>query len=222
MYLSSIPVETGNDPTRPRPGRVWVSNPYRIHQRLCMAFDHIEGEERVLFRVEGPVATRQGMRPRILVQSLNQPDWDSAFRNAPFLVAGADAQCPTGEIAYKPYEPHFEAGDRCRYLLHANPTVKKDGRRHGIVDRAGQLDWLKRKAAAGGFACEQVEVESQRWQYSRRSWQRDLNRHVHFAVTFSGILRVTDSEKFAEAVAAGIGPAKAYGFGLLSVAPAPA
>ena len=36
---------------------------------------------------------------------------------------------------------------------------------------------------------------------------------------FDGILEVTDPAAFAATIAAGIGPAKAFGFGLLSVAP---
>ena len=39
-------------------------------------------------------------------------------------------------------------------------------------------------------------------------------------LTFEGILEVTDPERFAATVRAGIGPAKAYGYGLLSLAPA--
>lgn len=40
------------------------------------------------------------------------------------------------------------------------------------------------------------------------------------AVLFEGRLRVTDADLFRAALASGIGPAKAYGFGLLSIAPA--
>ena len=39
-------------------------------------------------------------------------------------------------------------------------------------------------------------------------------------VTFEGVLEVTDPERFAATVRSGIGPAKAYGYGLLSLAPA--
>jgi CRISPR system Cascade subunit CasE len=39
-------------------------------------------------------------------------------------------------------------------------------------------------------------------------------------VVFEGRLRVTDAEAFRRALAAGIGSGKAFGFGLLSVAPA--
>lgn len=39
-------------------------------------------------------------------------------------------------------------------------------------------------------------------------------------ILYEGILEVADPERFATAVRQGIGPAKAYGYGLLSVAPA--
>jgi CRISPR system Cascade subunit CasE len=37
-------------------------------------------------------------------------------------------------------------------------------------------------------------------------------------VEFDGVLKVTDSEAFGRALSSGIGPAKGFGFGLLSVA----
>lgn len=40
-----------------------------------------------------------------------------------------------------------------------------------------------------------------------------------YSVRFDGVLTVTDPDTFRQTVAAGIGPAKAFGFGLLSVAP---
>jgi len=44
-------------------------------------------------------------------------------------------------------------------------------------------------------------------------------RGVHSAVDFQGVLQVTDGPKFRETFARGIGPAKAFGFGLLVLAP---
>lgn len=43
---------------------------------------------------------------------------------------------------------------------------------------------------------------------------------THLAVTFDGLLRVRDTNAFLETLVRGIGSGKAYGFGLLSVAPA--
>ncbi|MEM0963873.1 MAG: type I-E CRISPR-associated protein Cas6/Cse3/CasE, partial [Bacteroidota bacterium] len=40
----------------------------------------------------------------------------------------------------------------------------------------------------------------------------------HVGVRFDGELRVIDPDRLAVAVASGIGPAKAFGFGLLSLA----
>jgi CRISPR system Cascade subunit CasE len=41
---------------------------------------------------------------------------------------------------------------------------------------------------------------------------------VHQAVTFDGLLRVTDPEALLAALAGGIGSGKGFGFGLLSLA----
>lgn len=38
MYLSNLLIDVGANPDRPRPGRLWLRNVYRVHQRLCMAF----------------------------------------------------------------------------------------------------------------------------------------------------------------------------------------
>ena len=38
VYLSRLMIDIGNDPTRERPGRLWLRNLYHVHQRLCMAF----------------------------------------------------------------------------------------------------------------------------------------------------------------------------------------
>ena len=38
MFLSCLLIDIGINPDRPRPGRLWLRNLYRVHQRLCMAF----------------------------------------------------------------------------------------------------------------------------------------------------------------------------------------
>lgn len=38
MWISALMIDTGTNPDRPRPGRLWLRNAYRVHQRLCMAF----------------------------------------------------------------------------------------------------------------------------------------------------------------------------------------
>jgi len=38
MYLSCLLINVGDNPDRPRPGRLWLRNRYHVHQRLAMAF----------------------------------------------------------------------------------------------------------------------------------------------------------------------------------------
>jgi CRISPR system Cascade subunit CasE len=250
MFLSSIPVETGNNPNRLWPGKRWVINPYRVHQRLWMAFDG-QRDERFLFRLEGPIMTARGLRPRLLVQSVTEPNWDAAFRNAPFLVVKED-------VGVRPYDPRFRAGQSCRFVLRANPTrrlgkstaaaltgdnkPKSAQPRLGITDPGQQVEWLRRKGNAAGFSPTEVQVLTAGRKHVFRGKQPveltdqsgnpkldeegnpllglvDPPRQIHLAAVFGGQLEVTDPALFLQALRSGIGPAKAFGFGLLSVAP---
>ena len=55
----------------------------------------------------------------------------------------------------------------------------------------------------------------------REYFEKQGLRGLHSAVEFQGVLNVTDPAKFHETFARGIGPAKAFGFGLLVIAPTP-
>ena len=221
LYLSRLTVNAGGDPNRPRPGRMWISNPYRVHQRLCMAFpdgppaDECRTRDRphsLLFRIEdGPVL-------RVLAQSTTAPDWKAAFDSADFLLAAPP------EI--KSFEIDFHPGDRFRFLVRVNPTIKRkcpdrsNGVRIAIRDHEARKTWFRRKAADAAFEPEwdALRVVSRGDQVSRRSKMKDRKPHTHHAVDFTGFLRVREPEIFLEALLSGIGSAKAYGFGLLSLA----
>lgn len=221
LHFSRLTVNAGGDPNRPRPGRMWISNPYRVHQRVCMAFPHAAAPEAqaprgprhsVLFRIEdGPIL-------RVLVQSSAPPQWMAAFENADFLLA---ASPETNSI-----DADFEPGDRFRFMLRANPTVKRkrpgkaNGARVPLVDTEAQQAWLRRKADAGGFApdWETLRIAPRGGQVSRRSRMKDKNPHTHYMVDYAGVLSVREPAAFKHALLAGVGPAKAYGCGLLSLA----
>ncbi len=226
MYLSLLIVNAGGDPNRPRPGRRWVANSYRVHQRLCMAFPEahpIGGgtttqkpprseSGSVLFRIEG----QNPQRPRVLVQSPDRPDWARCFGNAPFLLAEPPQ--------IRQFEPAFRKADRFQFYLRANPTAKKkveekkNGRRVGLVSEEQQIAWFHRKAANAGFSPVLIRLLAARLRTSRRSKQIDPNPHTHLAADYTGILQVNDPTRFRNALIVGIGSAKAYGFGLLSLA----
>ena len=252
MYLSQLLVNVGENPDRPRPGRLWLRNPYRVHQRLCMAFPSTERRRRdrdflqpydpadfgakhvhddrsgrtgFLFRVD----PTPGGNPVILVQSACPPDWEYAFYNAQYLLA---APPQTTE-----FEPQFNPGQQLRFRLRVNPTVKKKrpGRKNGArvgVPRTGLVDWLSRKGSQGGFKLVSKEDDPERdprWQlgtglvqaWKCRSDDDEPSEKMSFvSATIDGILEVIEPSLLVSTVNAGVGPAKAFGFGLLSLAPA--
>jgi len=269
MYLSCLLVDVGDNPDRPRPGRLWLRNLYHVHQRLCMAFPsdprrerdpdflapyapddfpeqrHLadkkktEVEPEVLKQVHSPRNTDAGFvfridpgpagRAVILVQSAGEPDWDYAFHNAGYLLAAPPQK--------KPFDPSFKVGDRLRFRLVANPTrrlskrslganghpvknwANKGGKGMRVPVPADRLsDWLVRQAERGGFSVEEESVGvSPSYVYVNKAREEKAVRLR--SVRYDGTLTVTDPGRLREAIEQGIGPGKAFGFGLLSVAP---
>jgi CRISPR system Cascade subunit CasE len=178
----------------------WVANPYRVHQRLMMA---CEGDPRLLFRIEDAPAGTQ-----ILVQSHVQPDW-RAFSDLPVLA------CPP---EHKMFEPQLRRGQLYRFRLLANPSVKRDGKRHGLLREDEQRQWLTRKLAEAGAEVIGCLASSHGNQFSRKGAQGDVHQQTHLSVLFDGFLRAIDVDALARALEYGVGSAKGYGFGLLSLA----
>jgi len=103
-----------------------------------------------------------------------------------------------------------------------------------LREQALQL-WLERKGEQGGFRVLRVTAIKEGNTYGRQPVKKvteDAEEAVenaekgpktraltHFAVRFEGVLQVTDSATLWETVKQGIGPAKSFGFGLLSLAP---
>jgi CRISPR system Cascade subunit CasE len=171
-----------------------------------------------LYRID----PRAGGSVVILVQSALMPDWDYAFHNAGNLLAARPEA--------KPFNPSFEVGQVLRFRLTANPTktidhksaaegYRKNGRRVRV--RNDQLvEWLTRRAERAGFAVEDGTLAVQPgFVYVNKT--RDDKGQRLFSVRYEGQIRVVDPDCFRKTLFAGIGPAKAFGFGLLSVARLP-
>ena len=108
---------------------------------------------------------------------------------------------PPGEVLK---DGHREA-KRSHDLLGVVPV---DGLPPVRIDRDTPVSGLRPGEAGGAGAGTSVGARPPR---ARLSFE---------GVVFEGILEISDPERFATAVRQGVGPAKAYGSGLLSVAPA--
>ena len=193
-----------------------LANPYELHRSLLSVFPDANdgGPGRVLFRVESRPSSDwyddEPPAPVVLVQSEHAPDWNNSKLDRDYFRE---------RLPSKLLSQQFAVGTSLRFRLRANPTKKLDGKRHGLFHEDAQRAWLKRKAMEFGFDADldRVAVLSEgNSQGTKRNGQRyDI---THFAVRFDGELIVTDAAKFAEALRCGIGSAKGFGFGLLSVA----
>jgi CRISPR system Cascade subunit CasE len=105
------------------------------------------------------------------------------------------------------------------------------GKRVELHREEDRLAWLARRGREqAGFSLEQVRLEpagrdvpGTRGDPAGRIIGNSLrlDRRMTFGTClFEGTLRVTDRDPFIEALARGIGPGKAFGCGLLSIAPA--
>lgn len=186
-----------------------IRDTYDWHQRVWQAFGDRDGLARdFLIRVD-----RKEEAYRVLILSRSaptKPDW-----------------CPSDCFGTKTVPDDYFGRPRYRFSLLANPTKKirsnqagertKNGRRVPITQREELIAWLTRKAEAGGFI---INSDSLRTLPRGREFFHKAGAHgTHTAVEFQGELTVTDSAQFRAAIAAGIGSAKAFGFGLLVIAP---
>lgn len=200
MYLARLQLNQS------RQAILWSSNPYRVHQRLRLAYPR---EPRLLFRIE----TTPAGKTHVLVQSQTPPDW-RAFADFPVLQQPPD---------YKSVDLQLALGGRYRFRLLANPTAKRRdeaGRpvRLSLFKTEEQEAWLRRKLAGAGAELIAATSAPQGLQRSRKSTSKDVGLQTHFAVLFEGVLLARVPETLTTAVHNGLGPAKGYGFGLLSLA----
>lgn len=185
-----------------------LGDPYQLHRTLARAFGDDLPKARLMFRVD-----TDDDRPVIVVQSQIAADWS---------LLPADY----ASHEHKAFQLDLVAAQRLRFRLAARPTKrdKATGKRVTLRTAAEAIEWLQRKGAEAGFSVASCKVGDHRWQDSRQpdteadKRERGKSRAVRY-VLFDGVLVVTDPEKLREAVRNGIGPQKAFGFGLLSLAP---
>ena len=240
LYLSRLSVNP-----RSRQVRSEMAQPYEMHRTLMRAFpDELDGGPgRVLFRLEEDYHLES---PTVLVQSEKKPDWSFLERLQDYLWVEGEMPIVSFKDIMPVYQ-NLHTGQILGFRLRANPTkriAKREdplkGKRVELTRENEQIDWLIRKgkeggkSVPGGFDLLMKEVKDMRGEIRRvprvnvctegkhNGRKTDAaGGHVttHLAVLFEGLLRLTDKNAFLETLIRGIGPGKAFGFGLLSVAP---
>ncbi|GAA1870932.1 type I-E CRISPR-associated protein Cas6/Cse3/CasE [Myceligenerans crystallogenes] len=211
------------DPAQ-RGARRLLGSPQAMHAAVLGGFDHLDDaakqDGRLLWRVDqGPAVTW------LYVVSGAEPRLDGLLEQAG--TPGTQQTRPYGRVLER-----LEAGQRWAFRLRGNPVYSAAnpdggrGRRVAYAGVAGQTEWLLKKAEGTGvwlgkedepdFAVTRRGVA----QFGRRS--DGTQRQVTLAwAQFDGVLEVRDPELLRDAMTGGVGRAKGYGCGLLTLAPVP-
>lgn len=190
--------------------KLWKWDSYDWHQAVWKAFPGRNGDRReFLTRLD----ERAGGFRLLIVAPVEptRPDW-----------------CPPEAWQTKPIPESYFGKTRYAFQLCANPTKKvmklkedgspsKNGKRVPLRKREELVAWIKRKGEQGGFELEMDRLRTIPCGPER--FQKNGTRGTHTAVEFQGVLSVTDPAKFHETFTRGVGSAKAFGFGLLVIAP---
>lgn len=206
MYLTQLRLEP-----RSAQARRDLADPYDMHRTLVRAFvqDETQAPPRFLWRLEPGQVWAQ---PVLLVQSAHAADWSVLTRLPGYLQNDELPQTKAFEAATL-----LRAEARYRFRLVANPTVTRVGKRHGLFGEDAQLAWLHRQGERTGFTVETALVSGS----DQLQGRKGATRVSLLRVCFDGVLRARDIDPLKQALSAGIGPGKAFGCGLLSLARCP-
>jgi CRISPR system Cascade subunit CasE len=203
VYISKLELNE-----RDRSVRHDLSNIHHLHQRIMQAFPDVEQNKvradwDILFRLEPDSNI-------VLVQSGDEvlPDWN---------------RLPNGYLLDRKIVPfvihsdNLQSGKLFHFRLKANPSkrLKETRKTVGLYSQSDQIAWLERQAAARGFQIQMVDVVPTANVFGKKKGNNSPIK-IHTAI-FQGILEVRDADLLLTAVREGIGRAKAYGCGLLSI-----
>lgn len=215
MYLSRIALNPQRKNTMTA-----LASPQKLHAAVESSFPpDSPSNRRNLWRVD-----RLGRDLYLLVLSSRKPDYSHIVEQ--FGWPGSEQSWETK--AYTPLMDRIEVGQQWQFRLRANPvhSVKQPGGSDNQESKRGKVyahvtvqqqeKWLLERAAKFGFSLGEgsflvVQQEVRQFQRQRRPVTLGI-------VTYEGILEVTDRTLFLGALTGGIGRAKAYGCGLLTIA----
>ncbi|AZA12564.1 type I-E CRISPR-associated protein Cas6/Cse3/CasE [Corynebacterium choanae] len=213
MYFSVVELNR-----RRRGTQMLLSSPGKLHGAVMDAFprEAIAGR-RVLWRVD-----HLSDRTLLYVVSPVRPSFEHIQEQAGWQHA------ESWKIrSYQPLLDSLQVGNRYAFRLAANPThtvTFPDGRKKkiGHVTAKQQLQWLLDRAETIGVKFPQLEESVPAVRVIRRDHHQFRKQHHKVTLrtaVFEGALEVCDPDRLRQALTTGIGRGKAYGAGLLTLAP---
>lgn len=214
MYLSRMYLNAHR-----RQARELLANPQKMHAAVLSSFPpntpSESDEGRVLWRID---QTRESTA--LYVVSPTVPSFEHLQDQAGW---SQDQSWRTSD--YSPMLNRVVKGQRFAFRLTANPvhTVTEGGKKRRLahVSSKNQLQWLLERQEQLGMSI--TDADGEPTAISSRSTRLKFNRNGRQVTiqqaTFDGKLEVTSAERLKSALTMGVGKAKGYGCGLLTLAP---
>lgn len=213
MYISRVEINP-----RRRDTMSALVSPEILHAAVMASFPSMEkeGNDRILWRID-----ILGPSTYILVQSNIKPD----FTHIVEQFGWPESDQKWDIVDYERFLSNIKNGDMRRFRIRANPTrsvMQKDGKstrgkvcQHVTVDQ--QLQWIVEKSKKCGFSIEgpglNVDISSRdTLKFKKKNTTVSLA-----AAVFEGTLKIEDAKLFVDTIKSGLGRAKAYGFGMITV-----
>lgn len=216
MYLSRIALNTRRKSTITA-----LASPQKLHSAVESSFPPDLAENcRNLWRID-----RLDSDLYLLVLSNGKPDFSHIVEQ--FGWPSAEQKWETKN--YDHLMDRIEAGQRWQFRLRANPVHSvrqssglqtpeptKRGKVYAHITVQQQEQWLFERAEKYGFNLQKGSFRIV--QQEVRQFLRHRKAVTLGIATFEGVLEVVDATLFLHALSCGIGRAKAYGCGLLTIA----
>lgn len=133
----------------------------------------------------------------------------------------ANVEGQYGEVNSRPLPAGFLDHPLYRFRIVINPTRRDNASKKllPVKGREAIADWFMARAEASwGFVADQAALQVERIDVLR--FKEKAQRDVTLAQAhITGVLRVVDADTFRHSVASGIGRGRAFGCGLLQLAP---
>lgn len=198
----------------------------------------------VLFRAD---VDDQNSRAVVYVQSVVEPDWSYLDTCKNYLLSEEGISNPAYKNVTVSYLGlrygqtlafSLRANPTKRIFKPSKGDVLLKGKRVALLREEEQVDWLVRKGderekgCPGGFEILAKETKVQNdeirqivhvntmpegKQIGYKTDEQGKHRMTQLTVRYDGLLRITDPDAFRETLVRGIGPAKAFGCGLMLV-----
>jgi CRISPR system Cascade subunit CasE len=145
MYLTKLTLNT-----RSAQARRDLGDAYEMHRTLVRSF--VAGPQtsppRFLWRLEAVIDSSQS--PMLLVQSEAQGDWAVLDQLPNYLMRPAETK--NVELTRL-----VRLGRHYRFLLLANPTVCRKGKRLALLQQNEQTAWIERQGERHGFFVQSLQ-----------------------------------------------------------------